>query len=95
MAKIDKPTAKDAASMILEIEIKQVMPIKAANMLPPKTDHGCANGLEGTANNNTADAPIGAIKNGIVLAFPSTRYVKMLVINIPMHAPIEARNRSV
>lgn len=33
-------------------------------MLPPRMDHGCASGLWDAANNNTADAPIGAISNG-------------------------------
>ncbi len=35
-------------------------PTIAEIALPPITDHGCANGLEGNANTSTADAPSGA-----------------------------------
>lgn len=63
-------------------------------MLPPTIDQGCAKGLEGTANNNTADAPMGASKYGIELALPSIKYVSRLVSNMPINAPMQARKRS-
>ncbi|OIR17849.1 hypothetical protein GALL_20710 [mine drainage metagenome] len=95
MAKIERPTAREAANTVLLIHIVQVTPIKAANMLPPIIDQGCAKGLEGTANNNTAEAPMGAIKYGIELVLPSIKYVSRLVSKMPVKAPMQARKRSV
>ncbi|MNF18465.1 hypothetical protein D3C80_2225610 [compost metagenome] len=36
-------------------------PIRADTPLPTTMDQGWANGLAGAANNNTAEAPMGAI----------------------------------
>ena len=63
--------------------------------MPPKIDQGRANGLEGTANSNTAEAPIGAINIVTEAAFPSITYLGRLVSKTPMKAPIQARKRSV
>jgi len=39
----------------------QATPISAESTLPPMMDQGCASGLAGTANSNTAEAPMGAM----------------------------------
>ncbi len=66
MAKIAPPTATPAASAVCEggNSITQAMPISADTVLPPMTDHGCASGLDGTANTSTALAPMGATSHG-------------------------------
>ncbi len=51
--------------MGVAINFAQVIPTTAAIKLPPMMDQGYAKGLAGTANNNTADAPMGAINQGL------------------------------
>ena len=69
---IDTLKASAAAKAIWLIKSAQVTPTAAAIRLPPIIDQGCANGLAGTANNKTAEAPMGAIKNGNALDAPTT-----------------------
>ncbi len=70
MKAIDTPKAKAAAMAMSLIKSAKVTPTTAAIVLPPIIDQGCAKGLAGTANNKTAEAPIGAIKNGNALEVP-------------------------
>ena len=39
-------------------------PTNADSVVPPITDQGCANGLEGNAKTRTALAPMGATSHG-------------------------------
>ncbi len=48
-------------------------------------DHGCASGLAGAANSSTADAPIGAMNQG--LALPRAWWPTHSVQNSPTSAP--------
>ena len=41
------------------------IPVRPERTLPPTIDHGCAKGLDGTANSSTDEAPIGATIKGI------------------------------
>jgi hypothetical protein len=56
-------------------------------------DQGCASGLAGTANNNTAEAPIGATSNGMFALDPSRKCVTAPVNAIPINAPTHERKR--
>ena len=64
--KIDKATATLKASVKFGIYKAQLTPIIAAILFPTTIFHGCAKGLAGTANNNTEDAPIGAIYHALI-----------------------------
>src|SRR3954463_506326 len=61
MAAIASDAAMAAASTGSPISLAQVTPINPAATLPPMMDHGCARGLAGAANSNTAEAPMGAM----------------------------------
>jgi hypothetical protein len=61
---IDAATAMAMAAKVTGTICSTVTPTNAEMTLPPNTGHGCANGLDGTTNTSTADAPMGAIRNG-------------------------------
>ena len=63
----------------------QVTPISADTRLPAMMDQGWASGLAGAANSSTADAPIGAMNQG--LAPPSAWRPTHSVQNRPISAP--------
>jgi hypothetical protein len=70
------------------------MPTKAETVLPPTTAQGCAKGLAGTPNTNTALAPTGATSQGTTDAIPASQWLTKAANNTPNTAPITARNRS-
>ena len=86
------PTASAAASAVSGISMAQAVPINADTVLPPTTDHGCAKGLEGTANTRTALAPMGAMSHEVSCE-PSHRLNKP-VNKMPSAAPAMARHFS-
>ena len=57
----------------------------ADTTLPPTMDHGCASGLDGTANSSTADAPIGAMNH--TLSPPSIWWLTHAAHSRPHNAP--------
>jgi len=65
IAPIASAAAVLAAIATSGIDDVQITPIAAETILSPGMEHGCANGLDGTANNNTAEAPIGAMNPGL------------------------------
>jgi hypothetical protein len=95
MVPIAADTAIAGASTGSGIQRAQLTPITAATRLPPMIDHGCANGLAGTPNSNTAEAPIGAISKGKGALEPSAQWLTSPVSKIPNKAPLQARRRSV
>lgn len=70
-------------------------PTAAEIALPPITDHGCANGLEGTANTSTADAPSGATIDGnpgACGAYMQSAAVKLRQTSAPRQAMTRSEN---
>ncbi|MCY1193029.1 hypothetical protein D9M72_42980 [compost metagenome] len=70
----------------------QVTPIIPAMVLPTTIFHGCANGLAGTANNKTDDAPIGAIYHALMS--PNTNQLISDESSSPNNAPMPHNKRS-
>lgn len=70
----------------------QLTPTNAANVLPTTTFQGCAKGLEGTANNNTEEAPIGAMYHA--LKPPNSHQLKKEDMSKPKPAPTAQIKRS-
>ena len=64
MTPMEKATAAAAATAGSWMARAAVTPTRAEIVLPPRIDHGCASGLDGTANSNTAEAPMGATSSG-------------------------------
>ena len=71
-----------------------VTPTKAETKFPHRIDQGCASGLEGTANNRTAEAPIGAIMAGSVGSKRRAKLARMPVSSMPTKAPVAERSLS-
>ena len=71
-----------------------VTPIVAETRFPPMIDQGCASGLAGTANSNTAEAPMGATSSGMSVRGPNSRYIEPPVNAMPSSAPRHERARS-
>ena len=94
MAAKDPATATAVARSGDPMLCADITPIAAASRLPPIIDHGCANGLAGTPNNRTADAPIGAMSNGISEGDPAHKVLTTPVKAIPTNTPTLALNRS-
>src|SRR3978361_1780557 len=69
-------------------------PTRDATRLPPTIDQGWANGLAGTANRRTAEAPIGAIITGRADASPIAAQLSSPVARMQLRAPPGARSRS-
>ena len=65
ITEIAKPTASAEAKTISGVILATVIPTIAEIKCPPTNDQGCDKGPNGTANNNTADAPIDATIQGI------------------------------
>ena len=87
-------TATAAAHSGIGMKRAAVTPINAARKFPPITDHGCANGLAGTPNTNTVEAPIGAISNGTSSFEPAHARDTAPVKSSPISAPTHAATRS-
>ena len=85
MAAIASAAAVAAATPGSCIACAQNTPINADTRLPAMIDQGCASGLAGAANSSTADAPIGAMNQG--LALPSAWWPTHSVQNSPTSAP--------
>ncbi|GGJ78680.1 hypothetical protein GCM10009304_00740 [Pseudomonas matsuisoli] len=66
MAAIASELAVAAASQGSGMTCAQATPTRAESMLPATIDQGWANGLDGTANKSTAEAPIGAMSHGLL-----------------------------
>src|SRR5450830_336242 len=94
MQAIASAMASAAASAGSATSRAQLTPTSAATRLPPMMDHGCASGLDGTANNNTAEAPIGAISHTVAASCGNISTLNSPVSKIPNKAPAQARMRS-
>ena len=94
IAPIDSATATGAAWIGFVIQVAHPTPMTADTILPPMIDQGWASGLAGTANNNTADAPIGATSSGMSAVSPRKRCITPAVTNMPKSAPRQDLNRS-
>src|SRR5690606_22270079 len=89
---IDTATARLNATVRLGKSRVQLTPINAAILLPTTIFHGCAKGLAGTANNNTDEAPIGAIYQAS--KSPSTHQLISEDSSSPSRAPSPQSRRS-
>ena len=94
MAKIAPPAASPTASAGWCTRRATATPMIADTVLPPMTAQGCDNGLAGTANSSTADAPIGAIRIGRVVPTAENRAQTSHVSMMPISAPAQAIARS-
>lgn len=93
IARMAPPTASPAATGIDDTNSAVTTPTAADTTLPPTIDHGCASGLEGTANSSTADAPTGATSQGVKAG--STVIAQIIAVRpMPITAPIQAIKRS-
>jgi hypothetical protein len=70
MAAIANAMAAAEASIGSGTTLATATPTSAETTLPPIAGQGRANGLAGTANNRTAEAPIGATTNGSDVSNP-------------------------
>ncbi len=92
IAPIARQEATLAASAMSSMWAAHVTPISADTMLPPTMDQGCASGLAGTANNSTAEAPIGAMNHGLNPC--RIRWLSHAAQNTPNSAPRQPRRIS-
>src|SRR5690606_29281188 len=92
IAAIASPPANAATGAPWPSQVAQLTPIRAEIRLPPIIDQGWASGLAGAANSSTADAPIGAISQG--LALPNTSRQSQPLNSNPSTAPTQLSTRS-
>lgn len=94
---IASPTAIAAANPAEPIVFATATPTSADNIFPPMTGQGCANGLAGTANTSTAEAPIGATSQiGVTLANAAAldTATRAMAAKAPMHAKSRSNGRA-
>src|ERR1700761_7384712 len=94
IARMEAPTAAPMASVLWPSTLATATPANAETTLPPKIDQGCASGLAGTANNSTAEAPIGATSKERPPVDFDSRAQPRAVATTHIRAPKDALMRS-
>src|SRR5690606_40793 len=89
-----RPAAKPAAATTGMPLAPRATPIKVAVRLPVITAHGCAKGLDGATNSNTAVAAAGAA-NGSITDKPKTPALSDITSASATPIPTEARSHSI